>query len=209
MQNQIKSYNWYLKSFPITNSWVHFENVFSEEQIDKIIQIGLSEETAEKQEGKVGGNISNGKVDTSIRDSNISWIRADVTSNDWIFKTLVDVVEHVNKEYFNFDLVQIESLQFTSYDGNKKGKYTSHVDTLSGPVYWQRKLSFSIQLSDENSYKGGNLNLHTGDEKGPVTALRKKGSITFFPSYTLHEVTPVTKGIRYSLVGWVIGPKFV
>jgi len=30
----------------------------------------------------------------------------------------------------------------------------------------------------------------------------------FFPSYTLHEVTPVTKGTRYTLVGWVHGPAF-
>lgn len=204
-----KSYSWYLKPFPITNSCIQIEKVFSDEQIDKIIEIGLSEETAEKQEGKVGGNVSNSKVDSSIRDSNISWIRADVTSNDWIFKTLVDVVERVNKECFNFDLIQIESLQFTSYDGAKKGKYTSHVDTLPGPVYWQRKLSFTMQLNDEDSYEGGNLNLYTVDVNEPVTAPRKKGSITFFPSYTLHEVTPVTKGTRYSLVGWVIGPKFI
>ena len=29
-----------------------------------------------------------------------------------------------------------------------------------------------------------------------------------FPSYSLYEVTPVTKGERYSLVGWITGPQF-
>jgi predicted 2-oxoglutarate/Fe(II)-dependent dioxygenase YbiX len=31
--------------------------------------------------------------------------------------------------------------------------------------------------------------------------------MTLFPSFTVHEVKPVTKGIRYSLVGWVVGEK--
>jgi predicted 2-oxoglutarate/Fe(II)-dependent dioxygenase YbiX len=34
------------------------------------------------------------------------------------------------------------------------------------------------------------------------------GSLSVFPSYQLHEVTPVESGIRRALVGWVIGPKF-
>ena len=29
-----------------------------------------------------------------------------------------------------------------------------------------------------------------------------------FPSYVLHEVTPVTKGERYSLVAWLTGKPF-
>ena len=28
-----------------------------------------------------------------------------------------------------------------------------------------------------------------------------------FPSTMLHEVTPVTRGVRRSLVGWVLGPR--
>jgi PKHD-type hydroxylase len=32
--------------------------------------------------------------------------------------------------------------------------------------------------------------------------------ITLFPSWSLHRVTPVTKGTRYSLVAWVSGPRF-
>jgi PKHD-type hydroxylase len=30
-----------------------------------------------------------------------------------------------------------------------------------------------------------------------------------FPSYTLHRVTPVTEGTRYSMVGWITGKPFV
>ena len=37
---------------------------------------------------------------------------------------------------------------------------------------------------------------------------RKRGFLTAFPSFSLHEVSPVTKGERYSLVGWITGPAF-
>jgi PKHD-type hydroxylase len=39
--------------------------------------------------------------------------------------------------------------------------------------------------------------------------LNKTGSVIVFPSDTEHRVTPVTKGIRYSLVAWFLGPPYV
>ena len=69
-----------------------------------------------------------------------------------------------------------------------------------------RKLSISIQLTDPTKYEGGDLNLYWSDD--PVTMKNNKGSLFIFPSYMLHEVTPVTKGERNSLVCWVNGPQF-
>ena len=67
-----------------------------------------------------------------------------------------------------------------------------------------RKISFSIQLSDPDDYEGGELLLNHGND---CVVSKTKGSMTLFPSFTVHEVKPVTKGIRYSLVGWVVGDK--
>jgi PKHD-type hydroxylase len=36
----------------------------------------------------------------------------------------------------------------------------------------------------------------------------KRGQILIFPSFVVHRVKPVTKGIRKSLVIWVTGPGF-
>jgi PKHD-type hydroxylase len=69
-----------------------------------------------------------------------------------------------------------------------------------------RKLSFTVQLSDTKDYKGGDLVFHYKSQ--PVKAYREKGMVVVFPSTMLHEVTPVKKGTRYSLVGWVAGPRF-
>ena len=66
-----------------------------------------------------------------------------------------------------------------------------------------RKLSISIQLTDPTKYEG-DLNLYWSDA---VTMKKNKGSLFIFPSYMLHEVTPVTKG-ENSLVCWVNGPQF-
>ena len=69
-----------------------------------------------------------------------------------------------------------------------------------------RKLSLSIQLSDPSSYEGGELVLYVGEEG--ITVPKEQGKLIAFPSFTLHEVKPVTKGERYSLVAWITGPQF-
>jgi PKHD-type hydroxylase len=69
-----------------------------------------------------------------------------------------------------------------------------------------RKLSLSIQLTDPKEYEGGELILYE-DDKG--TEMKKEqGTLVLFPSYILHEVKPVTKGERNSLVAWVTGKQF-
>ena len=57
-------------------------------------------------------------------------------------------------------------------------------------------------------YDGGEVLLYN-TLSDSITLSRALGSISFFPSYTIHEVLPVTRGTRYSLVGWVYGPAFV
>ena len=63
-----------------------------------------------------------------------------------------------------------------------------------------------LQLSDPSEYEGGELQLLTGKE--PTTIQKQRGLITVFPAWTLHQVTPVTKGTRQTLVAWISGPSF-
>ena len=66
-----------------------------------------------------------------------------------------------------------------------------------------RKVSVIVQLSDTSEYKGGELQINTG---GQIKTIPKvKGSVVIFPSYLLHRVTPVTTGLRKSLVLWAGG----
>ena len=122
----------------------------------------------------------------------------------WVFRRITDIVLNLNERFFMFDIFSInEGLQFTNYIA-PSGKYGKHVDrSMDMPV---RKLSISIQLTDPKEYNGGELYLYN-DDKGTVMD-KTQGTLIMFPSYVLHEVMPITKGERNSLVTWVTGKQF-
>jgi PKHD-type hydroxylase len=124
----------------------------------------------------------------------------------WIgfFEELLMSVLNLNDRFFQFDIFGIvEGFQFTNYKA-PSDKYGKHLDRAINTV--TRKLSISIQLTDPKDYEGGELNLYEQDE-GKVMD-KKQGTLIMFPSYVLHEVMPVTKGERNSLVTWVTGNQF-
>jgi PKHD-type hydroxylase len=114
-------------------------------------------------------------------------------------------VNNANERFFKFELNRIESLQYTVY--NEGQFYKEHMDMgYRNPNNAIRKLSFTMQLSDPSEYEGGDLVIKHGTT--PDIARKTRGAITFFPSYIMHEVTPVTQGVRKSIVGWVTGPRW-
>ena len=191
--------SWILQPPEKQKFWSWRAGMFSDEQLNDIIEL-CSQIPAE--DASVLGHGNQNVQENGIRRSEIRW----VPTNDkfsWIYETLSWNVQTINKDAFNFDLTHIEPLQFTEYDESTNGFYAPHTDngeTLA------RKLSFVLQLADPSKYEGGELLLHVGPE--PTTMPKERGKLLFFPSYTLHEVRPVTKGKRYSLVGWVAGPRF-
>ena len=190
---------WPLVSISKDNtSWVALENIFTDQELDEIVIQG---NRVKKTSGTVSGSISDYRV------CDIAWLKSDETESDfdWVYATLTDAIKKVNNEYFQFDLTHLTALQFTVYDGKNNSNYQKHMDL--GRPFPNRKLSFSIQLSDDNEYTGGDLRFHYIKTQ-PEIAPRTRGKIIFFPTWTVHYVTPVTQGIRYSLVGWVNGPNF-
>ena len=174
-------------------TYAYTEKVFSKNECEKIIQIG-------KDKGLIE---SFTKGDTDIRSSKQAWLFND-NDLDWIFKKITDVVFFLNNEYFNFDINELnEAIQFTNYKA-PSDKYGKHIDR--GYQFLVRKLSLSIQLTDPKEYEGGELILYE-DEKG-IEMKKEQGTLILFPSYVLHEVKPVTKGERNSLVTWVTGKQF-
>ncbi|MDA8015328.1 MAG: 2OG-Fe(II) oxygenase, partial [Gammaproteobacteria bacterium] len=65
-----------------------------------------------------------------------------------------------------------------------------------------------VQLSDADEYEGGDFQMHYVKAHPPADIIRKRGTVLIFPSLLLHRVTPVTSGVRYSLVGWYVGPSW-
>jgi PKHD-type hydroxylase len=84
------------------------------------------------------------------------------------------------------------------------GHYDWHVD--QGATERRRKLSLVLQLSPPSDYEGCELQIRSSNKIETVP--RGRGELIAFPSYALHRVTPITAGIRRSLVIWCSGPRF-
>lgn len=180
-----------------TSSYYYYSGLFNNYELEKIVAIC-------KKLPQVQGVLGNNNLNTKVRESKVSW----VPINDqtlWLYQKLTDCILNVNENFFEYDLTKIEKLQFTTYYGNNKSFYSPHLDSNFDDNIEDRKLTFVLQLSNPDDYDGGELRLYTG--KDPTSVNKEKGLLTFFPSHTLHECTPVTSGIRYSLVGWIYGPK--
>jgi PKHD-type hydroxylase len=184
------SWNFYLDKF---SNYAYWEKVFTKEECEKIIKIA-------KDKGFIKGTTKN---KSDVRQSKICWLYAD-DDLDWVFRKITDIVLNLNERFFKFDIFGLnEGLQFTNYKA-PSDKYGKHIDRVPDSVI--RKLSLSIQLTEPKEYEGGELFLYE-EEKG--TEMKKEqGTLILFPSYILHEVKPVTKGERNSLVSWVTGKQF-
>ena len=145
----------------------------------------------------------------SIRRSTTSWLK----ENDlpWLYPRIEYVVQQLNGQHYNFDLWGLyEDLQYTVYNENDQGFYNWHQDQFTSiekniDMRLPRKFSMSFQLTDPADYDGGELRIHDGNI---LYAPKERGIGVGFPSWQLHSVTPVTRGIRKSLVVWVTGPHF-
>lgn len=170
-----------------------------------IIRDLIEKNKPELASGTVGGNDIN-ITDKQIRDSLIKWIMYE-PQYQWIFERVASIINTANAHYFGLDLDFTESIQLTEYDAEYQGFYGAHTDMSFGTGSSRnRKLSYTMQLSDHEEYEGGDLLLYIDSIKNPVVASRVKGSMTIFRSHIIHEVAPVTKGTRYSFVSWVRGP---
>lgn len=182
--------------------FVTWNDAFSNEELDKILeycnQLDLSK-------GTVGVSNENDNI-KHIRESSVSWIKFNETTS-WIYDRLANITRNLNGQFYKFDLYGFnEDLQYTVYESTENGHYTWHVDYGASNDSPPRKFSIVLQLSDADEYEGGELEIFTSGE--PVSVTKKKGLIAAFPSYTLHRVTPVTSGVRKTLVVWACGPSF-
>lgn len=187
---------WYLKNKQYHN-YVWCNDIFSLYEIEKIKSIG---KLLNLQRSVTGSN--NTEDCLEHRRSFNSWIPIN-EQTFWIYQKLTDKINYINENFFEFDLEKIEKLQFTYYKSEENGFYDKHVDPLQWNLPHNRKLSLVVQLSDPEDYEGGDLIFHYS--KDPEIIKKEMGMTVFFPSSLLHEVSPVTKGDRYSLVAWVHG----
>ena len=127
-------------------SWIAMDNVFTDQELDKIV-------VQANQVKKVSSTVGSGAV-SDYRVCDIAWLESDDIESDfdWLYATLSDTICRVNNEYFRFDLTHLTALQYTVYNASNHGNYQKHLDI--GRQFPNRKLSFSVQLSDNADYTG-------------------------------------------------------
>jgi PKHD-type hydroxylase len=198
--------------------WIH--NFLSDDEIEKIItytkdlptedaKVGYNVQEEEKKPFTLDYHIKNPNIGNvpRTRITNIKWVDSNPNTN-WLYKKIINQIHKVNQENFDMILKFVENLQFSEYTESQQGFYGKHNDCGDSSRLESfvdiRKLSFSIQLTDEKEYEGGELIFYKdGEEK---IAPKSKGTIIFFESDIMHEVKPVKKGTRHALVSWVQGP---
>ncbi|MGF1454491.1 MAG: 2OG-Fe(II) oxygenase [Alphaproteobacteria bacterium] len=170
--------------------------IFNDQELDGLIAVG----EAHAQPASISG----GKNDDKIRRSEVVWLRRS-EGYDWVYDRIWTAIDRLNAEFFHFDITGFQtSVQLTRYAATNRGHYTWHMD--NGDKNATRKLSFTVQVSDPDAYRGGDLELFY--KARSEVASRDRGSITVFPSFVMHRVSPVKKGTRYSLVAWIEGPRW-
>ena len=144
--------------------------------------------------------------DHNLRRADLVWLD-DVPGTEWVMDRIIALVRDANRMVYDFDLREFsESPQVARYGAEREGHFGWHSDIGDGRVAARRKMTMVVQLSDPAAYEGGTLELMPDANCRP--AARDRGAATFFPSFVLHRVTPVTAGERWSLTIWAHGPAF-
>jgi len=158
--------------------------------------------TLKKEQGKIGDGGDEREYNKKLRQSTVSWI--DFNKMQPMYDDLIYLVQKINRNHFGFGNIQLtEPAQVSEYS---KGQfYHWHMDSpidmdTEPPV---RKLSMTLLLNDPSKFEGGNLEI-----AGKTLSPMKQGHAAIFASFLQHRVTPVTKGVRKSLVVWFNGEPF-
>ena len=183
----------YTKIPLILHNFISYNNVFTQNECNKII------------------NYSNNYIENHTSDIEIKikmcYLLPDKKIN-FIYDRIRKLVTETNINIWNYNLYDFgEPIKFLEYNE----KYNSHLkihNDIGNVRGWEsfRKLTIIVQLTDENTYEDCNLMIQNSDKL--VTTNKNQGSIIIFPSFMMHQVTPITKGIRHSLVLWAYGPPF-
>ena len=192
------------------------------EDVVDIIEKDLSEKfDSQMQDSRLHGD----SLNKDKRNSQNAWI----PTNHWVGGFMWHYIMRANRENFLYDLRNIdgESMLYTRYgegmfyDWHNDSGLATHYkpvsvgnrtegrqqDFVNENLELVRKLSFALQLSSPDDYEGGNVILL--DEAGKkYIAPRQRGTVVLFDSRTQHRVNKVKSGVRKSIVGWVVGPRW-
>jgi len=154
-------------------------------------------------QAQVSDRYDSGSVRPDVRS--VLGQNVPVDDSGWPLDVLVDALAELNRSVYRFDLSGFlgrDAPSLLRYEAGTMDQFRNHRDV--GAFQPTRKLSCVVQLTDPDEYGGGDLVFH---DDGRL-ADRTQGTMTVFPSFLNHQVTPVLQGVRHVIVAWVHGPTF-
>ena len=166
----------------------------SEKEVEKLyLETKMYKDKAVQSE--VYGN-NNSKINKDYRNSFTYFL--NVLDYPFTFNTIQSLIiqEYSNT---NLNITDIARIQYARYPLG--GRFRWHQDIV-GQLEKPRGLTFTMNLSNENDYEGGEFVLRTSKDKF-MQLNKKRGSYMIFPSFMFHKVNDIINGERESLVTWI------
>ena len=175
------------KTFSLTNYIKHYKESVPSDICDMIVK--YAEQFPSRWENA-----------TTIQESDKrvceSWnILTSDSIDDIVYKYITEASSKFCNTFPHFNLTQDTGYQILRYKPG--GKYDYHTDQHAT---YNREVTIILNLNDE--YEGGNL-CHIKDNH---IMKMGRGDIIIFPSNFMypHRITPITSGVRYSIVTWAV-----
>ena len=217
----------------LKNSYFYFKSAISPEQCKKIIDLGKSQIEEDKKSGiATHGTTGGNREKQSLGDNAVPWLydlvhpyiqRANISSGwnyQWDCSEKFQFTTYSPGGFYGWH-TDSGMCHYSKYKRiipgitpeNEDGSYSSDYTKDTWKIGKIRKLSVTINLNSPGEYEGGNLKFDygphvEGERYHECTEIRPQGSIIVFPSFVAHQVTPITRGTRYSLVLWSLGEPF-
>jgi PKHD-type hydroxylase len=177
-------------------TWTTCRRVLDEETCDRIIK--TAELFPEEAARSVGDEVYPGKRQARVRKVKRH------SESDWLLQLIEALARSANERHYKFDLHGImKAPEYAEYAAGE-GLFAWHNDYGHHGEHAPRKLTVIIQLSESIDYSGGDLEIFLFKREALP---RERGRVLIFPSIVVHQVTPITQGLRRALVAWVGGSR--
>jgi len=179
-------------------TWIHKENGSHIFCIEKGLPQNVQDmmELVLKSYLPIPSFIDSQNIDKDMRDSEVRFMQYN-EANHYVRTWLIQMANEYGKYFTNHSKkgsLLPEPVQVTTYNTNNF--YNWHID---GEAEDLRTMTLMAQLTDSHEYEGGNFEIE--NIEFPSFA-RSKGSVILMQPHLKHRVTPVTKGVRNSMITW-------
>ena len=177
--------------------WGDRKNFITQEECDEFIT-RIDKDCVKKQKDVYYGADSNPKYK---KDPAVCNLNVALYTDEEILTKYWNAFKLANQLYYKFDIGGIHRNEYTGHKYEVGDWYTPHADFHPSDDFSIVKMTAVLFLNNE--YEGGDFILFDDTIIEP-----EPGRLIIFPSFAGHQVTPVTKGVRYTSVCWVAGNTF-